>query len=148
MNHTIRVTKTDENAQTPNPATEGSFGYDLTAVAEQTIEPGGTAIVPTGLKLAADLPAVEGGGIAMLILPRSSLPLKRGLMVANSPGLIDADYSGEIGIPIYNFKSEPATIAPGERLAQAVFVQLLKPTIEEAEPDESRNRGGFGSTGQ
>ena len=147
MNHTIRVTRTNEDAKIPRPATDGSFGYDLTAIAEQTIEPGGTAIVPTGLKLAADLPTTEGGGVAMLILPRSSLPLKRGLMVANSPGLIDADYSGEIGIPIYNFKDEAATIAPGERLAQAVFVKLLKPELEETAPDRSRDRGGFGSTG-
>ncbi len=83
----------------------------------------------------------------MLILPRSSLALKFGLILPNSPGLVDADYAGPIGILVHNLRDEPVTLSAGTRIAQAVFVRLEFPIMEEAEADPGRSRGGFGSTG-
>jgi len=88
-------------------------------------------------------------GLAMLILPRSSLPLKYGLIVANSPGLIDADYTGEIGIIVYNIRDKIQHIEAGTRIAQAVFVEAFFPEMVWADAvDERPDRGGFGSTGK
>lgn len=133
----------------PKRATGKSFGYDLQTIEDVTIGPRETKVVKTGLVLAQDLLFDEEvGGVALLVLPRSSLPLKRGLIVANSPGLVDADYTGEIGVIVHNLKDEPVTLALGERIAQAVFVTLWTPRIVEADKVEERaERGGFGSTG-
>jgi len=84
----------------------------------------------------------------MLILPRSSLPLKYGLIVANAPGLIDADYTGEIGVIVHNVTDKYVNLESGTRIAQAVFVWLaLPPVIEVEDSDAREERGGFGSTG-
>lgn len=84
----------------------------------------------------------------MLILPRSSLSLKHGLILPNSPGLIDADYAGPIGIIVHNLRDTPSALAARTRIAQAVFVELRFPTLAETTAvDPTRTRGGFGSTG-
>jgi dUTP pyrophosphatase len=84
----------------------------------------------------------------MLVLPRSSLGLKFGLILPNSPGLVDADYAGPIGILVHNLRDEPVTVPAGTRVAQAVFVELKFPRlIEGGAADPRRTRGGFGSTG-
>jgi dUTP pyrophosphatase len=143
----VRITKTDPAASLPTRATAGSFGYDLATLEERTINPRETTVLKTGMKLAADLPSDIEDGVAMLILPRSSLPIKFGLILPNSPGLIDADYGGDIGIIVHNLRDEPVTLEAGTRIAQAVFAKLWLPTIVEGKDDAPRPRGGFGSTG-
>jgi dUTP pyrophosphatase len=147
MTNEVRLTKTDPEATLPTRATAGSFGYDLATIEATTIGPHETTIIKTGMKLSGDLPCKDEDGVAMLILPRSSLPLKYGLILPNSPGLIDADYGGDIGVIVHNLKEEPVTLEPGTRIAQAVFAKLWLPTIAEGSDDSPRPRGGFGSTG-
>jgi dUTP pyrophosphatase len=153
-NREVHIKATEPWAGIPARSTGKSFGYDLQTIKQETVPPRGTLIVQTGLRLAKDLPywpnhAYEPQGLAMLILPRSSLAIKHGLIVANSPGLIDADYTGDIGIVLHNLKDEPVVLEMGWRIAQAVFVQLFIPQIVEADKVEEREeRGGFGSTGQ
>ena len=117
MTTEISFTKIDPEASLPARATAGSFGYDLATLEKRTIGPRETTILKTGMKLAADLPCEPGDGVAMLILPRSSLPLKYGLILPNSPGLIDADYGGEIGVIVHNLKDESVTLEAGTRIA-------------------------------
>lgn len=145
----VALKRLHEAAQVPTRATAGSFGYDLATVVEETVGPRETKILPCGFQLADDLPIDDGGGVAMLVLPRSSLPLKHGLILPNSPGLIDADYGGPLGIIVHNLRDEPVRLAAGTRIAQVVFVQVRLPrmaAVEEANPE--RSRSGFGSTGQ
>jgi dUTP diphosphatase len=144
----IALNRLDRQAQFPRRATDGSFGYDLATVGRATISARETTIIPCGFQLARDLPHDQSGGTAMLILPRSSLPLKYGLILPNSPGLIDADYAGPIGIIVHNLRDEEVIVPTGTRIAQVIFVQLAFPPLEEAaSTDPTRERGGFGSTG-
>jgi dUTP pyrophosphatase len=144
----VSFNRLDPAGRLPARATSGSFGYDLATVQEERIAPRETRVLAVGFKLARDLPHDASAGLAMLILPRSSLPLKHGLILPNSPGLIDADYAGPLGIIVHNLRDEPAVLPAGTRIAQAVFVELRFPVLEEAaHADEGRTRGGFGSTG-
>lgn len=137
------------DARLPARATAGAFGYDLATVDEERIGPRETRIVPCGFQLAVDLPRTAAKGLAMLVLPRSSLPLRHGLILPNSPGLIDADYAGPIGIIVHNLRDAPCVLPAGTRIAQAVFAELHFPVVRETESaDPSRTRGGFGSTGR
>lgn len=146
---TVTLAKTADGASFPKRATAGAFGHDLATIQEERIDGRETRVLPCGYQLAHDLPCDDAGGLAMLILPRSSLSLKHGLILPNSPGLVDADYSGPIGIIVHNLRDDPVVLATGTRIAQAVFVELRFPqlqAVEEVDPD--RNRGGFGSTGE
>jgi len=143
----IAFSRLAPGARRPARATSGSFGYDLATVEPAEIGPGETTILPCGFQLARDLPHDATGGLAMLVLPRSSLPLKYGLILPNSPGLIDADYSGPIGIIVHNLRRERVSLDAGTRIAQAVFVELKFPDLREEAADPARVRGGFGSTG-
>jgi dUTP pyrophosphatase len=108
-----------------------------------TIQPGAVALVPTGLVMA--IPQ----GHFLGVFARSSTPLKRGLMVANGVGIVDADYCGpadEIKIEVFNFTAAPVTVRAGDRLAQGVILPFARATWIEAEADAA-SRGGFGSTG-
>jgi len=146
---TIPLKRLAAGATLPARATSGSFGYDLAIVQEETVAPHETRVLPCGFQLAADLPHDPGGGLAMMILPRSSLALAFGLILPNAPGLVDADYAGPIGILVHNLRDEPVTVPAGTRIAQAVFVRMEFPTVAEAErEDPLRTRGGFGSTGR
>ena len=147
----IKLRALKQAARLPKQATSKSFGYDLVTTAASTVMPGRTEILPTSLRLAQDLPIEPQAnvGLAMLILPRSSLPLKYGLIVANSPGVIDADYTGEIGIIVYNITDKIQHIEAGTRVAQALFVEAVFPEMVWADSPEARpERGGFGSTGK
>jgi len=132
----------------PHYATEGAAGMDLRAAvpAEQAliIEPGKWALVPTGLRIA--LPH----GYEAQVRPRSGLALKHGIGVLNSPGTIDEDYRGEIGIILFNFGSEPFQIQRGDRIAQMVFQKVEKLNVVACEelPESKRGDGGFGHTGK
>ena len=145
----IPLKRLHDAARLPERATEGSFGYDLATIQEERVGPRETRIVPVGFQLAHDLPADERKGLAMLVLPRSSLPLKYGLILPNSPGLIDVDYAGPLGIIVHNLRDEAVTLPAGTRIAQAVFAELHFPVVRETrQADPGRTRGGFGSTGR
>ena len=131
---------------TPTYATEHSAGMDLTAALEEAIEigPGERMLIPTGLALA--LP----DGYEAQIRPRSGLALKHGVTVLNSPGTIDADYRGEIGVILANMGSAPFTVERGMRIAQMVIATYAKIEWEMAEEldNTERGSGGFGHSGR
>jgi dUTP pyrophosphatase len=130
----------------PAYATQGSAGMDLlAAVAEPvTLAPGERMLVPTGIAIA--LPA----GHEAQVRPRSGLALKQGVTVLNTPGTIDSDYRGEVGVILVNLGREPATIERGERIAQLVVASFVRATWEATDNLEAsaRGAGGFGSTGR
>ena len=129
----------------PTYATEQSAGMDLTAALEEAIElgPWERMLIPTGLSIA--LPA----GYEAQVRPRSGLALKHGVTVLNTPGTIDADYRGEIGVILANMSKEPFTVERGMRIAQMVIAKHATIEWEVAEEldETSRGAGGFGSTG-
>lgn len=137
-----------EDLALPAYETAGSAGMDLrAAVAEDaalTLEPGGRALVPTGLKM-----ALEPGWEAQ-VRPRSGLALKHGVTCLNTPGTIDSDYRGEVGVILVNLGQEPFVIRRGERIAQMVIAPVAQVSILEVEELDSTERGtgGFGSTGR
>ena len=109
-----------------------------------TLEPGARALVPTGLKI-----ALEQGWEAQ-IRPRSGLALKHGISAPKTPGTIDSDYRGEVGVILINLGQEPFVIRRGERIAQMVIAAVAQATVVEVESldDTARGAGGFGSTGR
>jgi dUTP pyrophosphatase len=129
----------------PAYATGGAAGLDLlAAVAEPvTIAPGARALIPTGLAIA--LPA----GYELQVRPRSGLALRHGIVLANSPGTIDEDYRGEIGVIVLNAGTEAFTVTRGLRIAQAVLAPVTRLAWDEVESLDTtaRGAGGFGSTG-
>ena len=132
----------------PAYETSGSAGMDLrAAVAEDaplTLAPGARALVPTGLKIALE------PGYEAQVRPRSGLALKHGLTCLNSPGTIDSDYRGEVGVILINHGQEPFVIRRGERIAQLVVARHEQAVVVEVEAldDTARGAGGFGSTGR
>ena len=129
----------------PAYATAGSAGADLAAAIEAplVLPPGGRALVPTGIALA--LP----DGFEAQIRPRSGLALRHGVTVLNSPGTIDSDYRGEIGVVLANLGSDSVTVARGDRIAQLVVAPVRQAAWHEvaALPPAPRGTGGFGSSG-
>jgi dUTP pyrophosphatase len=129
----------------PRYATAGSAGVDLAAAVATTLTlpPGGRALVPTGIALA--LPA----GFEAQVRPRSGLALAHGVTVLNSPGTIDSDYRGEIGVILANLGSASVTIARGERIAQLVVAPVCQAAWREVPelPASMRGGGGLGSSG-
>ncbi len=137
-----------EGLALPVYETMGSAGMDLRAAvaddAPLTLEPGARALVPTGLKIALEV------GFEAQVRPRSGLALKHGLTCLNSPGTIDSDYRGEVGVILINHGQEPFIIRRGERIAQMVVARHEQAELVEVETlDETvRGSGGFGSTGR
>lgn len=131
----------------PTYATEGSAGLDLRACLEQalTLQPGETALIPTGLAIHIDDP-----DLAAVLLPRSGLGHKHGIVLGNLVGLIDSDYQGQVFISSWNRGQSAFTIEIGERIAQMVFVPVVQAEFEcVAEFDQShRGSGGFGHSGR
>lgn len=130
----------------PGHATEGSAAMDLRAAVEAplTLAPGDSALVPTGLAIHIGDP-----GWCALIIPRSGLGHRQGLVTGNLVGLIDADYQGPLMISCWNRSREPVTIGVGDRIAQLMFVPVAQARfrlVEAFEPS-ARGSGGFGSTG-
>jgi len=129
----------------PAYTTAGAAGMDVLAAVEKplTLAPGRRALIPTGFSVA--LPP----GYELQIRPRSGLALKHGIVVPNSPGTIDEDYRGEVGIIILNASEENVYITRGMRIAQAVLAPVVRAVWHEVESlDETlRGEGGFGSTG-
>lgn len=132
----------------PAYETSGSAGMDLrAAVAEEaplTLEPGVRALVPTGLKIALE------PGYEAQVRPRSGLALKHGLTCLNSPGTIDSDYRGEVGVILINHGQDAFVIRRGERIAQLVVARHEQAVVVAVEvlDDTARGAGGFGSTGR
>lgn len=148
-NHAVTVTlKPLDHAvglKLPTYATDQSAGMDLSAALQEALElgPGDRALVPTGLSVA--LPP----GYEAQIRPRSGLALKYGVTVLNTPGTIDADYRGEIGVILINHGKEPFTIERGMRIAQMVIARYehIGWKVVESLEKTDRGNGGFGSTG-
>jgi dUTP pyrophosphatase len=131
----------------PKRATSGSAGLDLRACIDQPIDlpPGATELIPTGIAIHLADP-----GLAALIVPRSGLGHRHGIVLGNLVGLIDSDYQGELLISCWNRGQEPFRIEPGERLAQLVVVPVVPVEFEVVESFEQSRRGagGFGHTGR
>ena len=140
----VRIKKLNERAVLPTYGSEFAAGADLYATEEETVEPGATRIIHTGL--AVEIPE----GYAGLVYARSGLAMKRGLAPANKVGVIDADYRGEIMVALHNHGQEAQIVEAGERIAQLVVTPFLRVEYEEAEElsDTRRGMGGFGSTGK
>ena len=133
------------NLELPTHATMDSAGLDLRAAVEAyiTLPPSGRSLIPTGIALA--LPSGYEGQVR----PRSSLALKHGITVLNSPGTVDADYRGELSVLLINLGDEPFIVRRGERIAQLVIAPVITVALQETGilPDSDRGKGGFGSTG-
>ena len=130
----------------PEYATSGSAGVDLRACLDEPLEllPGQTELVPTGMAM-----HIEDEGLAAVLLPRSGLGHKHGIVLGNLVGLIDSDYQGQVCVSCWNRGNDSFRIEPGQRLAQMIFVPVEQVEFEIVEEfDESeRGGGGFGHTG-
>ena len=130
----------------PDYATVGSAGLDLRACVETTLtlEPGETQLIPTGFAM-----HMQDTGLAAIILPRSGLGHKHGIVLGNLVGLIDSDYQGQVFVSCWNRSDAPFEVEPGARIAQLVFLPVIKARWERVEDFESSDRGGggFGHTG-
>lgn len=140
----LPFTRVRPEGQLPRAQHPGDAGFDLSAAEGVTVKPGERAMVPTGVAVAIP------DGHAGLVLPRSGLASKRGLTLANAPGLIDPGYRGEVFCAVVNLdQHEAVEIAVGDRIAQLLIVALpdLSPAFVDELPESSRGAGGFGSTG-
>ena len=144
---TLRVKRLDGNTDiaTPSYETEGASGLDLRAAVdgELTLHPGDIRLVPTGLAISLPL------GYEAQIRPRSGLALKHGVGMVNSPGTIDSDYRGEIGLVLINWGDAPFVIKRGDRIAQMVIARVSRAHVLEVDRLETteRGEGGFGHSG-
>ena len=131
----------------PEYATAGSAGLDLRAMLTESleIEPGQTVLIPTGLAI-----YIEDSGVAAMILPRSGLGHKHGIVLGNLVGLIDSDYQGQLQVSCWNRGNSSFTIAPGDRIAQLVLVPVIQAQLEITDSfiESERAQGGFGHTGK
>ncbi len=143
----VRVRRLEHAADLPlpAPASAGSSGSDLRAAISEplTLAPGARVLVPTGLQL--EIPA----GLEAQVRPRSGLALRHGVTVLNSPGTIDSDYRGEVGVILVNLGSGPFTLRRGERIAQIVLQRVERAEWQESDELAGSERGesGFGSSG-
>ena len=130
----------------PARATEASAGMDISACLAEpvTLAPHEIRLIPTGLSAAPDT-----SDVMLMLCARSGLASKHGIGMANGVGIVDADYRGEICVPLINQSDVPFTVTPGLRIAQLIVVPVCMPEISIAEtlPDTQRGAGGFGSTG-
>jgi dUTP pyrophosphatase len=130
----------------PEHATAGSAGVDLRACLDETLilQPGQTELIPTGLAV-----YIEDPGLAAMILPRSGLGHKHGIVLGNLVGLIDSDYQGQLYVSCWNRGLAAYSLEPGERLAQMVIVPVVQADFEVVEEfvESERGAGGFGHTG-
>jgi dUTP pyrophosphatase len=128
----------------PSYATDGAAGLDLRADAAVTLQPGERALVPTGFAIAIP-PGFEGQ-----IRPRSGLALREGVTCLNSPGTLDFDYRGEVGVILVNLGQKSVTLARGDRIAQLIIAPVARAELTESAslPPTGRGQGGFGHTGR
>ena len=131
----------------PEYATDGSAGIDIRACLDEPLEvrPGDTHLLPTGIAIHIGDPA-----LAAVLLPRSGLGHKHGIVLGNLVGLIDADYQGQVFVSCWNRSRQSFTIQPGDRIAQMVFIPIVRAHFEVVESfqDSTRGAGGFGHSGR
>jgi dUTP pyrophosphatase len=143
----IKILDEKIRSQMPAYATNGSAGLDLRACIDEpiTLRAGDTALIPTGLAIHLDDP-----GLAAVIIPRSGLGHKHGIVLGNLVGLIDSDYQGQVFVSCWNRGREAFIVNPLERIAQLVVVPVVQVQLNVVESFEesSRGAGGFGSTGK
>jgi dUTP pyrophosphatase len=141
----VRIRRLRPSVPLPAYQTGGSAGFDLAASEDLVIAPGAVALVPTGLVIQVP------DGYFLGIFARSSTPLRRGLIVSNGVGVIDADYCGaadEIRIQVLNVTRDAVTVKAGDRIAQGLFIPVARAAWEESDEDlRIGSRGGFGATG-
>lgn len=144
----IRDAEADPQVPLPSYETAGAAGADIRANLPDrgsvTLAPGGRALIPTGLRV--EIPA----GFEIQIRPRSGLALKHGITLPNTPGTIDSDYRGPLGVILLNAGAEPFEVTHGERIAQLVVAPVVQARFEltDALDETERGAGGFGSTGR
>ena len=139
----VKIHRLNPAVPVPSYQTAGAAGFDLAASVDMIVQPGEVTLVPTGLVI--EVPA----GHFLAVVARSSTPIKRGLIVANGVGVVDADYCGpddEVKIEVWNFRSDPAVIKRGDRLAQGLILPVLRVEWEDGGAPTRQTRGGFGST--
>lgn len=138
---TFRVQKLHPRAILPTKASSGSAGYDLSSIENIIIDPGGKALIRTGLKIA--IPENTYGRVA----PRSGLAVRHGIDVG--AGVIDADYRGEVSVLLFNHGKDCYHVHAGSRIAQLILERILTPDVEEVDVLDAteRGEGGFGSSG-
>ncbi|MBR9884491.1 MAG: dUTP diphosphatase [Oceanospirillales bacterium] len=145
----VKILDSRIGQQFPMPAyaTEGSAGLDLRACLDEalTLEPGQTELIPTGLAI-----HIEDPNLCAMILPRSGLGHKHGIVLGNLVGLIDSDYQGQLFVSCWNRGHTSFSVEPGERIAQMVLVPVVQADFEVVEEftDSDRGDGGFGSSGR
>ncbi len=151
MNPAIQIkilnSRVGDSSELPQYATPGSAGLDLRVCIDEPLQIRAkeTVLLPTGLAL-----YIEDPMLAAVILPRSGLGHKHGIVLGNLVGLIDSDYQGELKISCWNRNSEHFTVQPGDRIAQLVFIPVVRVGFQvvEAFTQTSRGEGGFGSSGR
>ncbi|HYC45813.1 MAG TPA: dUTP diphosphatase [Burkholderiales bacterium] len=143
----VKVLDARLREQLPHYATPGSAGLDLRACLKEaiTLQPGDSHLVPSGIAIHLDDP-----GLAAIVLPRSGLGHKHGIVLGNLVGLIDSDYQGQIFVSAWNRGKAAFTIEPMERIAQLVIVPVVQVAFDIVDEfrESSRGAGGFGSTGK
>jgi len=143
----IKILDERIRANLPSYATAGSAGLDLRACidAPLTLQPGESSLIPSGIAI-----HLGEAGLAAIVIPRSGLGHKHGIVLGNLVGLIDSDYQGQVMVSCWNRGHAPFTVEPGERIAQMVIVPVVQVQFEVvAESSEShRGAGGFGSSGR
>ena len=147
INYTVVDPRIGDTIALPHYASEGSAGLDLRACVDNTLtlHPGQTSLIPTGICI-----HIADSGYAGIILPRSGLGHKHGIVLGNLVGLIDSDYQGQLFVSCWNRGSEAFDIDVGARIAQLVIIPVAQVAFNQVEHFEQSERGdgGFGSTGQ
>lgn len=128
----------------------GAAGFDFKSTIDITLEPNVQQLIPTGLYVEIPLIKIPGVGYELQVRPKSGLALKHGVTVLNTPGCIDEDYRGEIGVILINLSKVPYHINKGDKIAQGILSPIRRITWKEVEELSSteRGEGGFGSTGK
>ena len=139
----VKLKPLSEGMPPPRYETTGSSGMDLSSSVDTVIGPGEYQLIPTGFSM--EIPR----GYEAQVRPRSGLALRHGVGLLNSPGTIDSDYRGEVGVVLFNFGKEPFRVKRGDRIAQLVFTRAVEAEIELVAQLTStkRGEGGFGHTG-
>lgn len=140
----IQIKRVDQTLPLPRYETSGAVAFDLLARESMIVPAGEIVLVPVNLVVVTPV------GYMLILASRSSLPLKKGLVVANGIGVIDQDFCGhddELKIQILNIRNLPCALERGERIAQGIFVKIEKAQWQEVDKLETKSRGGFGTTG-
>ncbi len=140
----LNIKRLDKDLPLPKYQTKGSVGFDLTAREEVIVKPFEVTLIP--LNIIAKVPK----GYGFFLFSRSSTPLRKGLIVANSVGVVDSDYNGEedeIKLSVLNITKKSVVVEKGERICQGIILKVEKPEFIEVNKMSQKSRGGFGSTG-